>query len=64
MIGLNYVQKFIAGEIYMIAPLPLKSDNYPFGFKIQLSSEHGKTKHMNVSPEQLKKIEQILLGAV
>lgn len=59
----TYSQKFVQGEIYAIAPLPLQNSNYPHGFKIKLSSEHGATRHMNLSVEQLKQIEKILVDA-
>lgn len=60
--ALTYAQKFVAGEFYHMAPLPVNEQNYPYGFTIKLRSTHGETKNIAVSPAQLKKIEQILLG--
>ena len=58
---MNYAQKFIAGEIYHVAPLPLQESNYPYGFTMKIRSTHGETKNIQLTPEQVKKIELILL---
>lgn len=59
---MNSTERFIANELSHVAPLPLQDNHYPYGFKMQLRSEHGTTKHIQLTPAQLKKIELILLG--
>jgi hypothetical protein len=38
--------------------------NYPDGFDLQISSTFGKTNFIRITPEQLSKIEDVLLGVV
>jgi len=39
-------------------------EDYPSDFEvmIQLSSEHGKTNFMNITPDQLRKIREVMEG--
>lgn len=53
--------RYIEQEMYAVAPLPvMEGDNGQF--KIQITSDRGKTKWLNITDEQFKKIENILLG--
>ena len=53
--------KFISSELFHIAPLPiLEGENGQF--KMQLVSDSGRTKWLNISNEQMEAIEWILLG--
>lgn len=55
---LNYIN----GQILRACPFPLHSgDNGQI--KIKIHSERGETNWLNLTPEQLKKIELVLLGA-
>ena len=51
-------------ELFIACPLPLDEKdahkNYPFGINIQIRTEHGKTKWLNVTPMELKQIENVL----
>ena len=51
-------------KVFRIAPLPLVEANYPDGFDLQISSTFGKTNFIRITPEQLSKIEDVLLGVV
>jgi hypothetical protein len=54
--------RYIEQEMYTVAPLPVvEGENGQF--KLQITSERGKTKWLNITNEQFKKIENILLGA-
>ena len=51
---------YIMNELTRVCPLPIA--HYEF-FRIQLRSNDGhSTKWLNISPEQFKKIENILLN--
>jgi hypothetical protein len=52
---------YINGQILKACPFPLHSgDNGQI--KIKIHSERGETNWLNLTPEQLKKIELVLLG--
>jgi hypothetical protein len=57
---INYLEK----QLFQVAPLPLydAGASYPDGFDIQIHSTFGKTNFLRITPEQLQKIERILLG--
>lgn len=56
--------RFVEAELFTVAPLPLTSESFPAGFKVQIYGTEGrKTKFMNITAEQLRKIELVLLGA-
>ena len=52
----SYVMK----ELTHVCPLPVHTQDF---FRIQIRSNDGKaTKWLNITPEQFKKIELVLLG--
>ena len=51
-------------QLFQVAPLPLTRENYPYGFDIQIRSEGRKTNFLRITPEQFKKIEDVLRGAL
>ena len=54
------VMSYIESEFYAAAPLPvLSGDNGQFRLKI--TSERGATKWINITPQEFKSIEQLLL---
>ena len=57
---INYMEQ----QLFQVAPLPLYDGgaSYPDGFDIQIHSTFGKTNFLRITPEQLQKIERILLG--
>ena len=53
--------KYREAELMAVAPLEvLKGSNGQF--TIQILSERGKTKYLNITPQEFKYIEKILLG--
>ena len=51
---------YIMGELTRVCPLPVSTQEF---FRIQIRSNDGHaTKWLNISPEQFKKIELVLLG--
>jgi len=53
--------KYRAAELMNVAPLEvLKGSNGQF--TIQILSERGKTKYLNITPQEFKNIEKILLN--
>ena len=56
----NYLEQ----QLFQVAPLPLydAGASYPDGFDIQIHSTFGKTNFLRITPEQLQKIERVLLG--
>jgi hypothetical protein len=63
IIAKNYLEK----EFFALAPLPLEEENFPSGFTMQIrncsgSGDNNKTKWLNITAQQLKLIEQVLLG--
>jgi hypothetical protein len=56
--------KYIEAQMYRPAPMPLTEESYPFGFDIKISSSKGETNWLRITPEQFKKIEHVLLGAI
>ncbi len=56
-------ERYITNELFAVAPLPvLEGQNGQF--KIQLVSERGRTKWLNITPTQYKKIEDVLLSSL
>ena len=55
---INYIEQ----QLFQVASLPLTEENFPYGFDIQIRSEGKKTNYLRITPEQMKKIEDILLG--
>jgi hypothetical protein len=55
---INYLEK----ELFNVAPLPLEEKNFPHGFNIQIREGGRNTKWLKITPEQLKMIEDVLLG--
>ena len=58
----NYLEQ----QLFQVAPLPLydAGASYPDGFDIQIHSTFGKTNFLRITPEQLQKIERVLLGVI
>ncbi len=59
----NYLEK----QLFQVAPLPLTEENFPYGFDIKISTttSYGTDRATNclrITPEQMKKIEDVLLG--
>ena len=57
---INYLEQ----QFFQVAPLPLKEEHFPHGFDLQIRSEGRKTNYLRITPEQLNKIEQVLLGVI
>ena len=55
---INYLEK----ELFTVAPLPLNKENFPHGFNVQIREGGRNTKWLKITPEQLKMIENVLLG--
>jgi hypothetical protein len=56
--------KYLEEQFFRVAPLPLQEANYPDGFDLKIHSTFGDTKHLRITPEQLRKIEQVILGVI
>jgi len=57
--------KYLEEQFFRVAPLPLyEANNYPDGFDIKIHSTFGDTKNLRITPEQLRKIEQVILGVI
>ena len=56
---INYIEQ----QLFQVAPVPLTDEHFPYGFDIQIKSEGRKTNFLRITPEQMKKIEEVLLGA-
>ena len=54
---INYIEQ----QLFQVASLPLTEENFPYGFDIQIKSEGRKTNYLRITPEQMKKIEDVLL---
>ena len=54
--------KYVEDQLFQVAPIPLTEKNYPFGFDVQIRTECGKTNFLRITPDQMKKIESVLLG--
>jgi hypothetical protein len=58
----NYLEQ----QLFQVAPLPITEDNFPYGFDIKICStsmgSDRATNYIRITPEQMKKIEDILLG--
>lgn len=64
---INYMEQ----QLFQVAPLPLyEAEHYPYGFDMQIRCPGGngrgasQTNWLKITPEQLKKIEQVLLGVI
>lgn len=56
-------QNYIEQQLFQVAPLPLTEENYPYGFDIKICTSGAKaTYYLRITPEQMKKIEDVLLG--
>ena len=56
----GHAMTYIESEFYAAAPLPvLSGDNGQLRLKI--TSERGETKWINITPQEFKSIEQLLL---
>ena len=55
---INYVEQ----QLFQVAPVPLTEENFPYGFDIQILTLGKKTNFLRITPHQMKKIENVLLG--
>jgi hypothetical protein len=55
---INYIEQ----QLFQVAPLTLTEEHFPYGFDIQIKSEGRKTNFLRITPDQMKKIESVLLG--
>lgn len=52
--------KYRSAEFLAVCPFPIKDADF---FIIQIRSQDGrKTKHLNITPDEFRKIEKILFG--
>ena len=56
--------QYIAQQMIQVAPLPLDEKNFPYGFDIQVRSPGRQTNWLHITPEQMKKIEDVLWGVL
>ena len=56
--------RFIENELFRVAPLPLNEENFPYGFNMQITGDGRATKWLKVTPVQLRKIEDVMLGVL
>ena len=58
----NYLEQ----QLFQVAPLPITEYNFPYGFDIKICStsmgSDRATNYILITPEQMKKIEDVLLG--
>ena len=64
---INYYEQ----QLFQVAPLPLyEPQHYPYGFDMQIKCPGGngrgasQTNWLKITPEQMQKIERVLLGDV
>jgi hypothetical protein len=57
---INYLEQ----QFFQVAPLPLEEANFPNGIDLKLSSTFGESHYLRITPDQLRKIEQVLLGVI
>lgn len=60
----NTQLSYIEQQLTQVAPLPLKEEWYPMGFDMQIRSPGRKTNWLRITPAQMSKIEDVLLGVV
>lgn len=56
----NYIEQ----QMFQVAPLPVDDEHFPYGFDIQIKSPGRTTNWLHITPEQFRKIEDVLRGAV
>jgi hypothetical protein len=54
----NYIEQ----QLFQLAPLTITEENFPHGFDIQILTLGRKTNFLRITPEQMQKIERVLLG--
>jgi hypothetical protein len=52
---------YISEQMLRVCPLPVESNGT---IRLQLTSEHGKTNYLNLTPYQFRIVEQVLLGEI
>ena len=64
---INYLEQ----QLFQVAPLPLyEPQHYPYGFDLQIKCASAgdrpasQTNWLKITPEQLQKIERVLLGVI
>lgn len=54
----NYIDQ----QLFQVAPLPLTEENFPYGIDVQFRTPGRQTNWLKITPEQFKKIEDVLRG--
>ena len=52
---------YYADQLLKVCPFPVEKNGI---IRIQLTSEHGKTNYLNLTPYQFRIVEQVLLGEI
>ena len=52
---------YISEQMLQVCPLPVESNGT---IRLQLTSTHGKTNYLNLTPYQFRIVEQVLLGEI
>lgn len=52
---------YYADQLLKVCPFPVEKNGI---IRLQLTSEHGKTHYMNISPDQFRLIEKVLMGEI
>lgn len=55
---------YIEQQLFQLAPIPLTEENFPYGFDMQIRGGGRNTNWLRVTPDQMKKIEEVLLGVL
>ena len=55
-------QNYMEQQLFQVAPLPLTEENFPYGFDMQICAKGKATNYLRITAEQMKKIEDVLLG--
>jgi hypothetical protein len=52
---------YYADQLLKVCPFPVEKNGI---IRLQLTSEHGKTNYLNLTPYQFRIVEQVLLGEI
>ena len=55
-------QNYMEQQLFQVAPLPLTEENFPYGFDMQICAKGKATNYLRITAEQMKKIEDVMLG--
>ncbi len=56
------VRNYVEQQMFIVAPLPVDQHHFPYGFSIQVRSPGRSTNWLRITPEQFRKIEDVLRG--